>query len=87
MENNTIISCQINYYPLNTDKVDEEVKDVLSIIKESGLQSESNALSTNIFGNAEDIYALLKKITNKMDDKNAEFAISMNISNSCGCDI
>ncbi len=87
MENKKIISCQISFYPLNTIKVNEEVKEVLKIIDESGLRYESNALSTIVYGNVSDVYSLLEDITIKMDKNENEFAISLNISNSCGCEI
>ena len=87
MENKKIISCQISFYPLNTIKVNEEVKEVLKIIDESGLRYESNALSTIVYGNVRNVYSLLEDITLKMDKNESEFAISLNISNSCGCEI
>ncbi|MGM0411390.1 MAG: YkoF family thiamine/hydroxymethylpyrimidine-binding protein [Bacillota bacterium] len=87
MENSKIISCQISFYPLNTKKVNEEVKKVIKIISESELDYESNAVSTIIYGKTNKVYSLLEKITSKMNDDNSEFSMSINISNSCGCDI
>ncbi len=87
MENTRIISCQISFYPLNTKKVNEEVKKDIKIISESGLDYESNALSTIVYGKGKRVYSLLEEITSKMNEDNSEFSMSINISNSCGCDI
>ena len=87
MENQTIISCQISFYPLNTKKVNEQVKKVINLIKDSNLEYESNSVSTIIYGRAEKIYSLLAEITKEMDEDKNEFSMSINISNSCGCKI
>jgi uncharacterized protein YqgV (UPF0045/DUF77 family) len=87
MENQTIISCQISFYPLNTKKVNDQVKKVINLISDSKLEYESNSLSTIVFGEAEKVYALLEEITVKMDEDKSEFSMSINISNSCGCSI
>lgn len=85
MENQTIISCQISFYPLNTTKVNEKVNKVINLISESKLEYESNFVSTIIYGRAEKIYSLLAEITAKMDADQSQFSMSINISNSCGC--
>ncbi|ADQ14422.1 YkoF family thiamine/hydroxymethylpyrimidine-binding protein [Halanaerobium hydrogeniformans] len=82
-----IISCQISFYPLYTEKVNDAVKEVIKLIEDSELQSESNSLSTNIFGESKQVYDLLAKITDFMADKEIKFAMNCNISNSCGCEI
>ena len=87
MENNRIISCQISFYPLNTKKVNDEVKKVIKIISESGLEYENNSLSTIVYGKINKVYSLLEEITLKMGEDNSEFSMSINISNSCGCEI
>ena len=84
MEGKTIISCQLSFYPLNTHEVNEKVKKVIHFIDESNLDYETNDLSTTIYGEATKVYSLLEEITYKMDED--EFAISLNISNSCGCE-
>ena len=81
-----IISCQISFYPLYTENVNEEVKEVINLIENSELQSKSDAISTTIFGESEQIYALLAQITDFMTAKNFKFAMNCNISNSCGCE-
>lgn len=87
MGNQTIISCQISFYPLNTKKVNDQVKKVINLISDSKLEYESNSLSTTVFGEAEKVYALLEEITIKTDEDKSEFSMSINISNSCGCSI
>jgi uncharacterized protein YqgV (UPF0045/DUF77 family) len=87
MGNQIIISCQISFYPLNTREVNEKVKKVINIIKASKLEYESNPLSTIVYGKADKVYSLLEEITIKMDQDNSEFSMSINISNSCGCEL
>ena len=84
MAGKTIISCQISFYPLNTKEVNKKVKKVIHFIAESDLEYKTNNLSTTIYGEATKVYSLLEEITYKMDE--GEFAISLNISNSCGCE-
>lgn len=81
------ISCQINFYPLYTEKVGEKVKEVIDIIDKTGLQTDKNPLSTIVYGRSNEIYEMLGKITNKMTEENVEFSMNCSISNSCGCEI
>lgn len=81
------ISCQINFYPLYTNKVGEKVKEVIDIIDKTGLQTDKNPLSTIVYGRSNEIYEMLGKITNKMTEENVEFSMNCSISNSCGCEI
>ncbi len=81
------ISCQINFYPLYTNKVGEKVKEVIEIIDKTGLQTDKNPLSTIVYGRSNEIYEMLGKITNKMTEENVEFSMNCSISNSCGCEI
>ncbi|MFW6267392.1 MAG: YkoF family thiamine/hydroxymethylpyrimidine-binding protein, partial [Halanaerobium sp.] len=53
----------------------------------SKLEYESNPLSTIVYGEADKVYSLLEEITIKMNEDNSEFSMSINISNSCGCDL
>lgn len=81
------ISCQINFYPLYTNKVGEKVKEVIDIIDKTGLQTDKNPLSTIVYGRSNEIYEMLGKITNKMTEENVEFSMNCSVSNSCGCEI
>ncbi|MFW6280588.1 MAG: YkoF family thiamine/hydroxymethylpyrimidine-binding protein [Halanaerobium sp.] len=87
MSESPYISCQINFYPLYTEKVGEKVKEVISIIEETGLQTEKNPLSTIVYGRSNEIYEILDKITKKMTEEDVEFSMNCSISNSCGCEI
>lgn len=87
MADHPYISCQINFYPLYTEKVGEKVKEVIDIIDKTGLETEKNPLSTIVYGRSDEIYKLLAEITNKMTEKNLEFSMNCSISNSCGCEI
>jgi len=87
MADNPYISCQISFYPLYTEEVGEKVKEVISIVEESGLDTQTNSLSTIIFGYSDEIYSVLEKITKKMDSEDLQFSMNISISNSCGCEI
>jgi len=79
------MSCQISFYPLKTKKVNEHVKEVISIIKKYPLKVETNALSTIVIGPYDKIFAMLKEIYEAMTEKNVEFSAAITLSNSCGC--
>lgn len=81
------ISCQINFYPLYTEKVGEKVKEVIDIIDKTGLETETNPLSTIVYGRSNEIYGMLGEITNKMTEENVQFSMNCSISNSCGCEV
>jgi len=81
------ISCQISFYPLYTKEVGEKVLEVIALIEESGLETESNAVATIVYGRSNEIFALLEKISRKMDEEDVDYAMNCSISNTCGCEI
>ncbi len=81
------ISVQINFYPLYTEKVGEKVKEVIKIIDKTGLETETNPLSTIVYGRSNEIFEMLGEITDKMTEENVQFSMNCSISNSCGCEI
>ncbi|MFW5985152.1 MAG: YkoF family thiamine/hydroxymethylpyrimidine-binding protein [Halanaerobiaceae bacterium] len=81
-----VISCQIIFYPLETADIKEPVKEVLDIIKSVNLEEINiGSTATTLKGDREKIYNLLNKISATMDKKDMKYALSLNISNSCGC--
>jgi len=80
-----MISAQIIFYPLSSRNVNQDVRDVIGIIEASGLERDTTPVSTIVYGEAEKVFDLLEGITRKMDAKELEFAVSVNLSNSCGC--
>lgn len=81
------MSCQISFYPLKTDKVNERVKEALAVIKKYPLQSETNALSTVVIGEKNKIFEMLDELYETMTHKGVEFSMALTLSNSCGCDL
>lgn len=85
-ENINLITCQIIFYPLGTINIADPVNEVIKIIESSSVEEvEIGATATTLKGDREDIYELLNKISAKMADKNIKYAMSLNISNHCGC--
>lgn len=80
-----MLSCQLSFLPLATDEIDAEVRQVLTLIEHSRLRVETGALSTAVFGEAEEIFSLLKKIALAADSRGTAFSLQVSISNYCGC--
>lgn len=80
----SLISCQLSFYPLGTIDYYAEIQHVLAIIQQSDLSYTVNDMSTQIIGSAEKIYMLLHFITQRMDDQDCEFTMTATLSNTCG---
>lgn len=81
-----LITCQIIFYPLGTTHIADPVNEVIEIIKSSSVEEvEIGTTATTLKGEREKIYDLLNKISAEMADKNIKYAMSLNISNHCGC--
>ncbi|MGM0603425.1 MAG: YkoF family thiamine/hydroxymethylpyrimidine-binding protein [Bacillota bacterium] len=87
MKDSAYISCQINFYPLYTMDVNEEVKEVIDIIDKSGLKYKSGDLSTAVYGYSGEVYSLLEEITEILQQNDRLFSMNISISNSCGCKV
>jgi uncharacterized protein YqgV (UPF0045/DUF77 family) len=85
MEKAALISCQLVFYPLGTHDVNKAVEQVLELIQDAPVKSETNALNTIITGSADNIFTLLKTITDSCSKKGILFAMQVGISNNCGC--
>ena len=81
-----IITCQVAFYPLGTSTIAAPVREVLEIINSYDLiKVEINAVSTLLQGDISKVYDLLEEISTVMVEKNIKYAMSVNISNQCGC--
>jgi len=82
-----VISCQLTFYPLGTNEVDAAVNMVLELIQKAPVKSRTNELNTVITGRSEDVFTLLKTITDFSCQKGILFAMQAGISNNCGCGV
>jgi len=85
LEETRVISCQIQYVPIKTMSVDEDVQRVLQLIDESGLDYKVEAMSTWIRGNPIQLFQLLQELEKEMSEKGKRFTMTMILSNDCGC--
>ncbi len=85
-ETEDVITCQIIFYPLATTEVTGPVNEVIDIIKSYSLQEmKLGPTATTLKGSREKIYKLLNNISAEMAEKDIKYAMSINISNECGC--
>lgn len=87
MEKGRLASCEITYFPIQSENYLEEIRWVIKIIESYEVEVEVGILSTTIRGRAEIIFQLLKEIYDTMTEKDCHFTISMMISNICGCEM
>ncbi len=81
-----LITCQIIFYPLGTTDIVDPVNEVIEVIESSSVEEiKIGATATTLKGDREDIYDLLNKISAEMAEENIKYAMSLNISNHCGC--
>jgi len=85
MEKESIISCQITYFPIDSKHYLNEIDEVLDLIKNSGLDYDIGILSTTIKGNSEKVFKLITNIHGTMSYKNCNYTMNIMVSNICGC--
>lgn len=79
-----IASCQIAFTPIVSDNYMEDVKKVLDIINNSGLENNVGVLSTFVRGEKSKVLKLITDIYENMDSI-TKFSMDIKISNICGC--
>lgn len=79
-----IASCQIAFTPIVSDNYIDDVKKVLEIINNSGLENEVGELSTFVRGEKTKVLKLIEDIYVTMDQV-TKFSMDIKISNICGC--
>ena len=87
MAKERMISCQISYFPIDSNDYLGEVDQVLELIKKSDLEYNVDVLSTTIKGGAQKIFKLLSMIDQEMSDHHYHYTMSILISNTCGCEL
>ncbi|MCC5910535.1 MAG: thiamine-binding protein [Clostridiaceae bacterium] len=85
IQKGTLASCEITYFPINSDNYIGDINMVLKIIKSYPVEVEVGILSTTIRGNSEAIFKLVKDVYDTMTGANCNFTINMMLSNICGC--
>lgn len=79
-----IASCQIAFTPIVSDNYMDDVKKVLDIINNSGLENSVGVLSTFVRGEKSKVLKLITDIYENMDHV-TKFSMDIKISNICGC--
>ncbi|MDW5299313.1 MAG: YkoF family thiamine/hydroxymethylpyrimidine-binding protein [Sedimentibacter sp.] len=79
-----IASCQIAFTPIVSDDYIDDVKRVLDIINNSGLENSVGVLSTFVRGEKNKVLKLIADIYEAMDGE-TKFSMDIKISNLCGC--
>lgn len=80
-----VISCQISYLPIGTEKYLDDVEKVLDLIKASGLKYTVDVLSTTIRGDSDKVFNLISTIHREMTLAKSTYTMNIMISNICGC--
>lgn len=86
VEKGKITSCQISYFPIDSDEYLEEIDVVLEIIKDSKLKYSVGMLSTTVLGDSEKVFNLISSIHTKMSNGNCKYTMNIMVSNVCGCE-
>lgn len=79
-----LISCQISYFPIDSEDYVEEVDRVLQVIKDAKLDYQVGDLATVVKGQADKVFKLLAAIDQEMT--NHHYTMSILLSNICGCE-
>lgn len=85
LEKRDIVACQIAYFPIGSKKYLNEIKEILNLIKNSGLDYDFGTMSTIIKGEADKVFDLIKGIHKQAFFKNYGYTMSIMLSNVCGC--
>ncbi|MEA3422281.1 MAG: thiamine-binding protein [Bacillota bacterium] len=78
-----VISVQISFLPLDDQKINLSVNNVLEIIEKSGLRYRVGLLSTEVTGNKDRVMGLINEIVD-YSVEHSKFVIDVKISNICG---
>jgi uncharacterized protein YqgV (UPF0045/DUF77 family) len=78
------MTCELSFLPIQAADYSSEVKKVLTMIKESGLDHSVGDMSTTLRGNPEAVWSLVKAIYASMESQ-CSFVLDIRTSNICGC--
>ncbi|HHX95286.1 MAG TPA: hypothetical protein GX691_05680 [Clostridia bacterium] len=79
-----VAACELSFLPIQSDSYGDDVRRVISLIEESGLEYTVGEMSTLVRGNSGSVFALLNRIYDSLDET-CSFEMVVKISNLCGC--
>ncbi len=77
------IACQITFLPIVSKDYLSDIHHVITIIKTSKVEYNIGMLSTEIKGEKNEIFKLIKIIYDEMDER-CDFSMEVRYSNVCG---
>jgi uncharacterized protein YqgV (UPF0045/DUF77 family) len=77
-----LISCQLNFVPLGDHNYHTTIENVLEIIRAEQLDYDVGEISTVIRGTPTRVFSLLKTIASA--SKDSQYVMNILISNTCG---
>jgi len=78
-----IIACQISYVPVRTDRIDEKVENILSLIENSGLEWNTGLFASEVRGPKIPVFSLIDDIFEGAEAE-GQFILEIKLSNICG---
>ena len=79
-----MISCEVAFTPLGRSDYATCVDRVLEVIKASGLPYSVGAFATEVKGEKDAVFGLVRDIYDEMEDQ-CGLILDVKISNVCGC--
>lgn len=79
------LSSQIAYFPIDSQNYLNDIREVLNLIKSSGLEYNIGDMSTIIKGEPEKVMDLINNIHGRMSSGGRNYTMNIMISNICGC--
>ena len=80
-----VVSCELAFLPIGEGDYGAAVDEVLSMVKNSGLEYSVGPMSTFLRGGRSDVWRLLSEVDAVMADR-CKFVIDIRFSNVCGCE-
>lgn len=81
-----VAACELSFLPIQSANYAEDVKRVLALVEESGLEHSVGVMSTFIRGHSKEIFSLLNRIYDALDER-CSFEMVVKVSNLCGCKV
>jgi uncharacterized protein YqgV (UPF0045/DUF77 family) len=79
----TLLTCEVSLFPLETLESDEIVNQAIEALKETGVKYETGNISTYLYSdNPEQIWDGLKAIYQQAEQEGVEFSMVINLSNN-----
>jgi uncharacterized protein YqgV (UPF0045/DUF77 family) len=78
------MTCELSFLPIQAEDYSSEVKKVLSMIKNSGLEHIVGDMSTTVRGDPQTVWSLVEAIYDSMFTQ-CRFVLDIRVSNVCGC--